>query len=578
MPQFWLGLCRVAGAADLEPTPGHPLLLDGVRSLAIEVVRENNEWAVLFSAVDDKEPGDLRCLIGFANAAKTCSVWADRGFPLVDAAIAYKGNTLTIRSPYFDPPGAMQYDKPLITLEGITFSPTSAFGAVVDRCYRQWLQAPDDGLPAKYVEQRAVTWKPKRTQVNDLQKQTLRLKVQESRLPGLLPFKSGDQDFESVWTGELALTAKPAFPPLSMRQSKRDDAVVGLPAFRFEDVEVLGFRLDLTSLGADTGPELAALINPLNFHLEGATTAGSRRGTPQDFEYRVATTTLVIELLRYGKMKLRTPLAPLEVEDYQSQHELVVRVLVGRVDDDTTQAHSPAIFVPAIFVDNPWSKIIGRDLQGFDKWLANFCAMRGGAGLKPLRPDGHWASNPAGGAVPLADITEIRIAKTAGSLGVDTILQIDCPSARIPNFDSFQEIDLDLAMGSTAIAGVRWRQTDFEATEFRRSFARSATFKTLKGFRSIQVAPVADRHLRRTWITGTFQVDDDLRMARPAGVVSLALHNCREAPKGWQQLCKILRIDQGAAPRRISFPTGSWYRLRCSMSLDVDNGLEWTSA
>ena len=64
--------------------------------------------------------------------------------------------------------------------------------------------------------------------------------------------------------------------------------------------------------------------------------------------------------------------------DYQSQRELVVRILVGRVDDDTAQARDAATYVPAIFVDNPWSKTIGRDLQGFAKCMANFCAERDG--------------------------------------------------------------------------------------------------------------------------------------------------------------------------------------------------------
>ena len=50
-----------------------------------------------------------------------------------------------------------------------------------------------------------------------------------------------------------------------------------------------------------------------------------------------------------------------------------MRLLVGRVDDDTAQAHDPAVFVPAIFVDNPWSKILGREVQGFDKQMAEFC-------------------------------------------------------------------------------------------------------------------------------------------------------------------------------------------------------------
>jgi hypothetical protein len=575
VPQFWLGLCKVAGSETSDPPPGHPLLSNGARLFAVEVVREGEELAVLFSTVEDMKSGDLRCMIGFASSTKTCSLWADRGFPLVDAAIAHKGKTLTVTSPFFAVPGSMQYDSPLLTLEGIEFAPTTGPGADVGGCYRQWLQAPDDGLPATLVERRAITWKPKRTQVNALKPQKIGMRIEKSRSPGLLPFETGEQVFQRVWTGELAVNVDPDLPKHSMHELKRED-VFGRPAFRFEDVEVLGFRLDLASLGADDREKLAALIEPLNFHLEETENGGAGGSTPQDFEYRVATTTLVIELLRYGRMKLRTPLAPLVVKDYQSQHELVVRVLVGRVDDDTSQAHSPAIFVPAIFVDNPWSKIIGRELQGFDKWIANFCATRGDK-LEPLRPDGRCARDAAGDPMPLASITEIRIAKSLGRADGNTILEVDCPHADIPDFDAFQQIDLDLAMGSTALAGARWQQTDFEAAEFRRSFARAANFKTLKGFRSIQVAPVAVRDLSKTWITGTFVVDDDLRIALPSGVVDLTVHYRGEAPKGWQQLCKILGIDEGGS-RRISFPTGSWYRLQCSMSLNIDNGLEFKNS
>ena len=87
----------------------------------------------------------------------------------------------------------------------------------------------------------------------------------------------------------------------------------------------------------------------------------------------------MVELLRYGKMKLRQPLPSLRKDDYQSQHELLVRLLVGRVDDDTSQARDAAAFVPIIFVDNPWSKVLGRGVQGFDKRMADFCVFEKGS-------------------------------------------------------------------------------------------------------------------------------------------------------------------------------------------------------
>src|SRR5712691_5181656 len=95
--QFWLA------TFDLSSPPDHsligPILTPGTSSLAIEVLHNANEdeWAVLFSSVDDPmEPKRLKCMIGFTNAAKACNVWLDRGFPLVDAAIAWSGGKLTI--------------------------------------------------------------------------------------------------------------------------------------------------------------------------------------------------------------------------------------------------------------------------------------------------------------------------------------------------------------------------------------------------------------------------------------------------------------------------------------------------
>jgi hypothetical protein len=44
--------------------------------------------------------------------------------------------------------------------------------------------------------------------------------------------------------------------------------IFGAPAFRFENVEVLGFRVDLGAYGRDFARDLDRLIKPLNFHLD----------------------------------------------------------------------------------------------------------------------------------------------------------------------------------------------------------------------------------------------------------------------------------------------------------------------
>ena len=152
----------------------------------------------------------------------------------------------------------------------------------------------------------------------------------------------------------------------------------GVAAFRFEDVEVLGFRVDLRRLGHDDDKRLAALIDPLNFHLNPHQFSRATRSAVSDFRYRAASQTVMVELLRYGKMKLQETSPPLDVDDFQSQHELLARILVGRVDDDTAQARDPATFVPTIFVDNSWSKSLARSVQGFGKRMADFCISENG--------------------------------------------------------------------------------------------------------------------------------------------------------------------------------------------------------
>jgi hypothetical protein len=383
-----------------------------------------------------------------------------------------------------------------------------------------------------------------------------------------------------------------AYVPDGQRGRKRRDTLdrvsradtFGVPAFRFEDVEVLGFRIDLGTYGRDFTRDLDRLIEPLNFHLAGP----SGTDAIWDFRYRAATRVLLVELLRYGRMKLRSPSPPMAVEDFQSQHELLVRLLVGRVDDDTAQAHSPALYVPAIFVDNPWSKVLGRDLQGFDKRMATFWARDAG-GLAPLRPDGRVAGHSgAGEPRPLGDVARVTLVDSTGA-PVDpdrprTILDLDCSPANYEDWDAFDTIDLGLALNSLSLTGTRWRQSDFDAVEFRRSFARSAVTESLKGFRSIQVSPVTDRGLEPAWITGTFVVDDDFRIARPSGIARLTFHaveNDRKAPTApaagpyWNLLCEMLGDGRRAD---VSLPTGSWYRLLCSMDLSIDDGLDWAGA
>jgi hypothetical protein len=586
MVHFWLATWEPDYPVAVADPAAEPILAARARTLAIEVIgdEQRGEYAVLFSAADDKDkPWNLACCIGFANGAKACSVWRDRGFPLVDAQIEYRSNTLSVSSPFFAEESAMRYEARILAITGIEFAAIPNSAESLRARYQQAEQAPDSALPATWIRRRAVIWDPARADVRKRPSYAIGLDVTPARYPSLAPFRTGNLAMANVWSGVMTPPSTPIFPSKATERASRADTF-GLPAFRFGDVEVLGFRVDLDRLGADIDQKLARLIAPLNFHLERANdrTEDSGRNAITDFRYCAATRTVVIELLRYGSMKLKSAAVPLGPDDYQSQHELVVRVLVGRVDDDTAQAHAPAIYVPTIFVDNPWSKVLGRDVQGFDKRMANFCVARGDGSFARLLPDGRVVEPASAGAAvkigavaPLARISRINLVQNTGSPTGAPILDLDCANDRYDNWDAFEKIDLELALGSSSLAATRWRQSDFEAPEFRRSFARAAINGTLKGFHSIQVSPVGKRELGKAWITGTVTVDDELRIARPAGVVGITLHAEPSAPGGWGVLCDLLGIAVGQS-RAISFPTGSWYRLKFSMDLTIDNGLDWT--
>ena len=603
MAQFWLATFDV-DPPEKDAAVAPPSARAGeLRRLAIEILHQDGEWGVLFSRADSLEaPRDLTCLMAFTNAAKACSVWRDRGFPLVDATIVeHDGHVaVDVASPFFRGESEMQYESQLFRLSGLTFDPAAGqpeSNQTLSSRYCQELRAPDAAQPDLLIRRREITWEPPRQRVreladSELQQIALDLGNPPARCPSLASMFGTLRPVRG-WAGEI-----PALGSLNGHQGDMLAPVTtkdsfGVPAFRFEDVEVLGFRIDLGRFGRDVDDYLTEIIRPLNFHLSeeyGRWAAAARTPVP-DFRYRVAAPMLLIELLRYGRMKATAPSPPLTVDDSQSQHELVVRLLVGRVDDDTAQASAPAVYVPAIFVDNPWSKVLGREMLGFDKRMADFSAFRDG-GHARLLPDGRLpgplAPHPAtasqqraGGPVPLGDISRISLVGTTGVAQGPPLLDLDLSSLIHLDPNALERIDLDLGFGSALLRGLRWRLTDFIDAHFRRWFARRAIPESLRTFRCIQPSPVADRGLLPSWITGAFVVDADVRATLPLGAATLTLHAippdpqapaAPSAPDSWNLLCKMLGDDRTA---QIRLPTGTCYRMVCSMDLKIDDGLTW---
>jgi hypothetical protein len=595
MPKFWLATFESDPPMALRPSLAEPLAAAGARAWAVEVIRDDvppKEIAVLFSTVDDaNHPTTLECQVGFANGSKSCNVWRDRGFPLVDAIInvSQTGDVTVSVSCFLKNSAEMNYEALLITIRNIVVPLNDAgSSAVLDALYTQKLEVPDSAFPATEIVEKTVKWSPKRYDIRELKETRFQFKGELSRFPDLKPFNRSPK---KIWFGTEDL---PQWRCKSLHLMEERAPRLSRPSrfgpadFRFEDVEVLGFRIDLTKYSTGDNKhldnELAELVKPLNFHLPADGDSQSTHSAVSDFQYRSASRTLMLELLRYGKMKLKNAPLPLTEKDFQSQHELVVRVLVGRVDDDTAQARDPATFVPTIFVDNPWSKVLARAVQGYDKRMADFCVLDDSNTLRPLRPDGRLLPDDKE-PKPLASIAEIHLAKETKEAEIKEpsghiLLKLACPYQNIRNrdWDAFDKINPNLVFGAFPFPPIRWQQTDFDEAEYSRSFARSVLSKTPSEIQSIQVSPVGEKKLQQAlkadtaWITGSFRFGDDLRVARPDGTVSLTFYAEKDAPAAWKLLCKLLGINEGNS-NSISFPSGSWYRIRCSMDFKGDNGL-----
>ena len=313
MARFCLATWKLAAAVPGSGESAEPIAALGADTIAVEVVNEGDEFAVLFSVVDQVDrPENLECRIGFVNGTKACSVWRDRGFPLVDATIEWKGDLLQVTTPFFGAdPGTMQYEGLFISIKGVHFEDGVDPKETLSIYYNQYQEAPDLVSPATIVCRRVVKWRPDRSKIvrSKLVSSALTLSVTSSRSPNLRPLETGAIDGVYMWSGTVDLSAVTAIVPpdaKTLRVNRAD--TFGVPAFRFENVEVLEFRLDLSNI-PDIQRRLADLIEPLNFHLRES---GDGNSMP-DFRYRVATSTVLVELLRYGRMKLKSAESPLTI-------------------------------------------------------------------------------------------------------------------------------------------------------------------------------------------------------------------------------------------------------------------------
>jgi hypothetical protein len=600
LEQFWRGVVTLDGKSGFAHA-----LLDDARAahgddelrLAVDVISRPQAGccAVLLSLVQGCDQSE-RCLAlaAFSNRTSWADVMRARGFLALDTLIELTEHDgrqeLRVLSPL-----SARTEEPLeqatasvgaaalvlVCISGITFEAVacgnaSAYGSE-SAC------DPDLHVP-EYILYR---YSPEAGEVLDMFvishdqvalprtgmaiPQGQNVQVSFHKIPDL-PFALPEEQTltcEQSWYGRLSKgfewSLANAFEPSSKQPSRRTGLnPVRLPTvprlqalrtagFRFDDVEFIGLRIDLRPYGKAADDLLQSMIEPLNFHRRdgiGNTT----------FEFRPAARAITLELLRYGRMYWGDH-PPLEGPDrFESQYELLLRVLVGRVDDSSASARDPAVFVPAILVDNPWSKVLGRELQGFEKRLANFLDIDG----RRVR----FAGTPGPDRSPLFDIVRVDLVDDLSAQAIEgmPVVELDVPPVDPDWPRQPQRLG---PYSARTVRPLRWRQQEFTELEFRRAFARSVLENGLSKFHSIQAAPIDRRGLPGAWITGSFTLRD-LQVAFPSGIARVAIRGGgakSPLPRAFEDLWKLV----GGQP--IALPSGDWYIARGGMDLSLSPGL-----
>lgn len=537
-------------------------------AVVVEIFRRDDDfgtcWSILISVADSLDtPTKLRCIFGVSNRAEECDERAQQGFPMVEGDIRLVGNVLAVDTAFYPPrePGksAELTMRRLMTVSNLRWNaPANNLASSAPRQppafnppYWTLQCAPDLACPDSELTGRILAVPPLRESVERSDRPG-QIDLEDALYPDLQALIGSASTSSAAWIGRFAGWHDPGTRKRRFRFERR--SIFGPPSFRFDDIEIVGFRASLKSS--------SDLVKRLNFH---DTERG--RNSPKHFQYRAASSTVVIEMLRYGRMSGEKVPSPFEDDDFMPQHELLVRLVVGRVDDDTGQARDAALFVPAIFVDNPWSKAVGRQLQGFPKVLAEFRSADEG----PIGMDGRPVQNPKGDPVPLHKVTEVYLAAGLGAGAPKSrLLTIGYPENDDGSEDQFIAPDLRSLFSGTDMRRAPWNQFDFIEGEFRRTFARTVVGEQFGGFRVVQVSPVYDMRLPRAWIPGRYTLSN-VRVAFPTGVATLRLEKPKSSLPDWATVLDSLR-DR---PEQLAFATGDWYRVKCSMELQFDDGLEW---
>lgn len=542
---LWRGEAALSGAdaAALVAIDGRP----APAALVVELLQEGDDWLLLLATRTDGSDTQ-HALLAFGTRAARIDRLRQHGFVAVETRFevtAQAGGTLCVA---VHSPIAQEAAEPWLSLQGVQMQapgvPVAVPRQVVHQ--QQWLASPAPEAAADRLVMRTLTFDSTRYELRSLGPASMTVGRLDPIELGALRRPQWDLAHTCCGRIDLPVDAPPA-PVLGPVRRVVRQPLLPATGYRFTDVEILGFRIDLGDRD-DADEALQAMVEPLNFH---RSPAGRGQGWgAQAFRWRAAARVVTLELLRYGRMYWGEE-PPVPGEPFTAQHELLLRVLVGRVDDDSAQARDPALFVPAIFVDNPWSRGVGRELQGFDKRPARFATATGVLD-KTGRLPGHEQPEP------LLAVNSVRQASARGA----ELLQLELPPGAD---DPTLWADVRLLMGhGGGWRGTRWRQGDFVHPLFRRGFAGGAMGSDPAQMSSVQAAPVDGRLLPSAWVRSTL-VFDRMLGALPDGVALLQLSQ-GHGPPAWRALAAL--FPEG----RIALPAGAWYRARADLHLRSERG------
>jgi hypothetical protein len=327
------------------------------------------------------------------------------------------------------------------------------------------------------------------------------------------------------------------------------------PPYAFDDVRVKGFKFT-----ADRG-RLDLLVDAL-------LNANEKRGeVRQNFAYRTATAEVVIELLFYGRLRSTAPETEWRrADDFLTQNELVVRLLVGKTEADSVTATDPGVFCPFLFVDNWVSMVSGREVLGLWKRMATFTVK------EDHGPD---------------DAYECVVLPASQESAVVTI-EHPRQWTLARNYRSLDELP-----GSQARGVLPWVQEDFgDVREFRREFARDWLKVSGEQFGTVQRThlPRPGKRPYRQWVEATYRIRS-FAISQPTSSANLTFGSfCdkqlarllvtgtrlgREIPKAERGVdeesgvIEVARLLGLGDEKTVSVTAGNWYEATGSFELRV---------